>query len=147
MRHPLQPQLWGTGPWCGCATLQGRQDAAPPCAVSLYTAHRLCILRGLPRSRSAKSQKDCPIALDSYRCTPLQQKLREGTCADSGPRQCPHHLPHRGHPGRSGGMACQPCPQQLTWLQRTSRQLQGQGGRDKKTLRCLEMGVSTRRAQ
>ena len=74
---------------------------------------------------------DCPIDLDSYRCTPLQQKLREGTCAVPGPRQCPHP-PHRGHPGRSGRMACQPCPLQLTWLQRASRQPQGQGGREKK---------------
>ena len=27
---PMQLQLWETGPWCGCAKLQGRQDAAPP---------------------------------------------------------------------------------------------------------------------
>ena len=32
---------------------------------------------------------------------PLQQKLREGTCAVPGPQQCPHP-PHRGHPGQSG---------------------------------------------
>ena len=44
---------------------------------------------------------------------------------------------HRGHPGRRGRMACQPCPQQHTWLQRAPRQPQGQGGREKKTLRCL----------
>ena len=116
---------------CRYTTLQRRQDAAPPCAVSLYTAHRLGILRGLPMSRSASSQNDCPIVLDSYRCTPLQQKLREGTCAVPGPRQCPHP-PHRGYPGQSGRMACQPCPQQLAWLQRASRQTQGQGGRERK---------------
>ena len=72
--------------------------------MSLDTAHRLGISRGLPRSRGhdlQKSQKDCSIALDNYRCTPLQQKLREGTCAVPGPRQCPHP-PHRGHPRQSG---------------------------------------------
>ena len=63
------------------------------------------------------------------RCTPLQQKLWEGTRAVPGPRRCPHP-PHRGHPGRRGRMACQPCPRQLTWLQRASRQLQGEGGRE-----------------
>ena len=47
-------------------------------------------------------------------------------------------IPHRGHPGQRGRMACQPCPRQLTLLQRASRQLQGQGGREKeKTLRSL----------
>ena len=89
---PYSFQLWGTGPWCGSATLQGRQDAALPCAVSLYTAHRVGKLRGLPKSRSAKFKKDCSIAHDSYRRTPLQQKLREGTCAAPGPRRCPHPL-------------------------------------------------------
>ena len=69
-----------------------------------------------------------------YRCTPLQQKLREGTCAVPGPRRCPHP-PHRRHPGQRGLMACQPFPRQHTWLQRASRQLQGQGGREKKMLR------------
>ena len=32
---PYSLQLWGTGPWCGLTTLQGRQDAALPYAVSL----------------------------------------------------------------------------------------------------------------
>ena len=32
-------------------------------------------------------------------------------------------------------MACQPRPRQRTWLQRASRQLQGQGGRETKMLR------------
>ena len=41
------------------------------------------------------------------------------------------------HPGQRGLMACQPFPRQQTWLQRASRQLQGQGGREEKTLRCL----------
>ena len=68
----------------------------------------------------------------------LQQKLREEACADPGPRQCPHP-PHRGHPGRRGGMACQPCPRQLTWLQRASRQPQGQGGRERKEALVSEM--------
>ena len=45
--------------------------------------------------------------------------------------------PHTRHPGQRGVMACQPRPRQRTWLQRASRQLQGQGGREKKTLWCL----------
>ena len=55
----MQPRYIGqTAPLtafsCGeHATLQGRQDAALPYAVSLYTAHRVGKLRGLPRSRSA----------------------------------------------------------------------------------------------
>ena len=71
-----------------------------------------------------------------YRCCHFQQKLREVTCAVPGPRRCPHP-PHRRHPGQRGLMACQPFPRQRTWLQRASRQLQGQGGRERKTLWCL----------
>ena len=51
--------------------------------------------------------------------------------------------PHRGHPGRSGGMACQPCPRQLTWLQRASRQPQGHGGRERKNAQVFRDYVST----
>ena len=69
-----------------------------------------------------------------YRCTPLQKKLWEDTCAVPGPRRCPH-LPHRRHPGQRGVMACQPRPRQRTWLQMASRQLQGQGGRERKMLK------------
>ena len=47
------------------------------------------------------------------------------------------HPPHRGHSGQRGRMACQPCPRQHTWLQRASRQLQGQGGREKKDAQDL----------
>ena len=36
------------------------------------------------------------------------------------------------------GMACQPCPQQLTWLQRAPRQPQGQGGREKEKVQVFE---------
>ena len=36
------------------------------------------------------------------------------------------------HPGQRGLMACQPFPRQHTWLQRASRQLQGQGGTETK---------------
>ena len=57
---------------------RGRQDAALPCAVSSHTAHRVGKLRGLSRSRNAK----CPVRLRErprhFRCTLLQQKLREG---------------------------------------------------------------------
>ena len=113
----------------------------PSCAVSFYTTHRPGKLRGLPRSRSAWSQKDCSNALDSYRCTPLQQKLRESTCAVPGPRQCPHPLTE--DTGQRGGMACQPCPRQHTWLQRASRQLQGQGEREKEdTVVSLEQACA-----
>ena len=35
-------------------------------------------------------------------------------------------------PDNRGLMACQPFPRQQTWLQRASRQLQGQGGRETK---------------
>ena len=35
-------------------------------------------------------------------------------------------------------MACQPCPRQLTWLQRASRQPQGQGGREKEKAQVFE---------
>ena len=52
--------------------------------------------------------------------------------------------PHRRHPGQRGLMACQPCPRQHTWLQRASRQLQGQGGRQRKMLNlsmCTAHGV------
>ena len=70
-------------------------------------------------------------AHDIIGCTPSQQKLRECTCALPGPRRCPHP-PHRRHPGQRGLMACQPFPRQQTWLQRASRQLQGQGGRELK---------------
>ena len=78
-----------------------------------------------------------------YRRTPLQQKLREGTCAVPGHRRCPHP-PHRGHPGQRGVMACQPRPRQRTWLQRASPQLQCQGGRERKMLNlrmCAAQGV------
>ena len=60
-----------------------------------------------------------------------------GTCAVPGPRQCPHP-PHRGHTRRSGRMACQPCPLQLTWLQRASRQPQGQGRKAKEKAQVFE---------
>ena len=101
--------------------------------VSLYTAHRVGKLRGLSRSRS-----ESPVRLREhprhYRCTPLQQKLREGTCAVPGPRRCPHP-PRRRHPGQRWVMVCQPRPRQRTSLQRASRQLQGQGGRETKCSR------------
>ena len=41
------------------------------------------------------------------------------------------------HPGQRGLMACQPFPRQQTWLQRASRQLQGQGGRETKDVLVL----------
>ena len=97
---------------------------------------------GMPHYRDARVQHrpvQCPSTLYAgWLCPPLQQKLREEACADPGPRQCPHS-PHRGHPGRRGRMACQPCPRQLTWLQRASRQPQGQGGRERKEALVTEM--------
>ena len=42
--------------------------------------------------------------------------------------------PYRRHPGQRGVMACQPHPRQRSWLQRASRQLQGQGRRERKML-------------
>ena len=45
-----------------------------------------------------------PERRQHYRCTPLQQKLREGTSTVPGPRRCPHP-PHRVHPGQRGVMA------------------------------------------
>ena len=41
------------------------------------------------------------------------------------------------HPGQRGLIACQPFPRQQTWLQRASRQLQGQGGRETKDVLVL----------
>ena len=55
---------------------------------------------GVPHYRDARMQHrpvQCPSTLHSGQlCAPLQPKLREGACADPGPRQCPHP-PHRGH--------------------------------------------------
>ena len=65
-----------------------------PMQCPSYTAPRVGNSCGLSRSRSAKSPVRLRERPRHYRCTPLQQELREGTYAVPGPRQCPP-LPQR----------------------------------------------------
>ena len=60
-----------------------------PMQCPSYTAPRVGNLCGLSRSRFAKSPVRLRERSRHYRCTPLQQKLWEGTRAVPGPRRCP----------------------------------------------------------
>ena len=106
----------------GCSTLL--------CSVPLHCTQARYILRTAEVTICIISER----LLERSRQLPLHSLTAE---AEGGYQCCSRtsgmpSFPSQTTPGQRGRIVCQPCPRQHTWLQRASRQLQGQGGREKK---------------